>query len=494
MTTSSSYLQQGQEGLQERSKDLFASVMSGQIRARFITKHSDYRISDVPISVPAKLGRRGLSEVINHLLGREDNEEHIPFDFSIKDTLIRTPLSAFLAAHRLSAEAVQEIEYMPATTLSDEKDTIDTPAWVGCMTHSPGAHSVVAGCFDGTIQLIGSTSHAVEQSHQCHADPVRAVHRWSLPTERESKGSRSRSVVATASKDQTVKLWGVSEDSSNDQASGGKSKNKRGKAKSTLLVQPLARCVGHINSVEAVDLLHSGDTAVLLSGDWAGNIMGWNVQRCADDDNWTQVSEKEKKRRASDGAAVKAGSSADARTILSPIFTFKAHAQSVSALQVLEGTKTAFTASWDHSLKEWDIDRQDVVSVFTSGSKISTSVHANPSMGLVATSHTDGKIRLWDTRLGNASDSSASNCQSIINSTRSGVPQWVSQVQWHPDTATVFACTDYGGVLRVWDVRSTKVPLGEKDTHDGKALCTQWVGGSVFSGGSDCAVHATDFS
>eukprot|EP00605_Chrysophyceae_sp_TOSAG23-4_P002028 GSChrysophyteH1.ASY1.ANO1.2246.1 assembled CDS len=463
--------------------------MSGQVRARFITKHSDYRISDVPISVPAKLGRRGLSEVINHLLGREDNDEHIPFDFSIKDTLIRTPLSAFLAAHHLSAEAVQEIEYMPAATLSDEKDTIDTPAWVGCMTRAQGAQSVVAGCFDGTIQLVGSASHAIEQSHQCHADPVRAVHTWSLPAE----GSRLRSVVATASKDQTVKLWGVSEDDSGKkQTSGGKSKNKRGKAQSSHLVQPLAQCTGHINSVESVDLLHSNGTAVLLSGDWAGNIMGWNVQRCADDDYWTQVSEK--KRRVSRGENVGTGTSADAPTILSPIFTFRAHAQSVSALQVLEGTKTAFTASWDHSLKQWDMDRQDVVSVFTSGSKISTSVHANPSMGLVATSHTDGKIRLWDTRLGNASDSSASNCQSIINSTRSGVPQWVSHVQWHPETATVFACTDYGGVLRVWDVRSTKVPLGEKETHDGKALCAQWVDGSVFSGGSDCAIHATNFS
>ena len=183
----------------------------------------------------------------------------------------------------------------------------------------------------------------------------------------------------------------------------------------------------------------------------------------------------------------------------------------MSALQVLQqgitpgynnSTTTAFTGSWDHSLKQWDIERQDVMSVFTSGSKITTSLDANSLLGLVATSHSDGKVRLWDTRHGNVTDNSASNCQSITNDSKNAadIPQFVSNVKWHPTSSTIFACTDYSGIVRVWDIRSAKIPLGEKETHDGKALCSVWVtndddniSDSLFTGGSDCAVHATSF-
>ena len=74
--------------------------MSGQIRARFVTNHAEYRISDAPFAIPAKLGRKGLSEVINHLLG---GTEHQAFDFSINDVLVRVPLSTFLATNNMSA-------------------------------------------------------------------------------------------------------------------------------------------------------------------------------------------------------------------------------------------------------------------------------------------------------------------------------------------------------------------------------------------------------
>jgi NLE (NUC135) domain len=40
-----------------------------QVRVRFVTKVATLKVTEVPIAVPETLGRYGLSEVINHLLG-----------------------------------------------------------------------------------------------------------------------------------------------------------------------------------------------------------------------------------------------------------------------------------------------------------------------------------------------------------------------------------------------------------------------------------------
>ena len=42
----------------------------GLVQVRFKTKHAQYEVGEVPITVPLTLKRFGLSEVINHLLAR----------------------------------------------------------------------------------------------------------------------------------------------------------------------------------------------------------------------------------------------------------------------------------------------------------------------------------------------------------------------------------------------------------------------------------------
>ena len=64
-----------------------------RIRVRFTTRYNEYRVTDVAISVPLKLKRTGLSEVIHHLLGAESTEDSDEgfkaFDFKINDFLLR---------------------------------------------------------------------------------------------------------------------------------------------------------------------------------------------------------------------------------------------------------------------------------------------------------------------------------------------------------------------------------------------------------------------
>ena len=471
------------------------------MRARFITDHEEYRISDAPFAIPAKLGRSGLSEVINHLLGNE-GDSIVSFDFCIKDILVRVPLHRFLTANNISTEDIVQIEYMPASTLSDEKQTIDAPAWVGCLD-CRSAGQVLAGCYDGSVELLNANSKTVQHKLQAHADPVRSIASWAH-TAAGSRWSTSGLAFATGSKDQTVKCWSVTA-AAESGAKGKNSGKKMAAAPAAVSVQLVATLKGHTNSVEAVE--HWESRGLLLSGDWAGNLMAWNVRKVFAGDvdgdaNETRESDADepqagsrKRLKQRDGHA---GTAPYHVRTPSAVFTLKAHAQSVSAIQVAEdsdaGSARVFTCSWDHGLKVWDMDRQDVVAVYTSGSKICTSMHYNHHTSLVGTSHSDGKLRLWDVRQNHSSDS-ATSCQSIVNggTASSGSPQWVSQLRWHPSKSMVFGCTDYAGVLRVWDIRSTKVPMGQADTHDGKALCLDWADTTVFSGGSDCVVQATLF-
>lgn len=81
-----------------------------RIRVRFVTKFDEYRVTDVAISVPLKLNRAGLSEVVHHLLGTESTEdEPRPFDFKINDLLLRESLQSFMKKQLMNTEEVMEI-------------------------------------------------------------------------------------------------------------------------------------------------------------------------------------------------------------------------------------------------------------------------------------------------------------------------------------------------------------------------------------------------
>ena len=104
-----------------------------KVRVRFVTSHDSFRVTDAPFVIPQKLGRYGLSEVVNHLLS-SNSESAQPFDFSINGVLLRSQLKTFLRAHRTNLEEIVTIEYQPALSLSDESEVLETPAWVGSLS------------------------------------------------------------------------------------------------------------------------------------------------------------------------------------------------------------------------------------------------------------------------------------------------------------------------------------------------------------------------
>jgi ribosome biogenesis protein len=167
---------------------------------RFFSKYEKFRITDAPFAVPSKLGRYGLSEVVNHLLDSNDSPQ--PFDFAINGRLVRVSLKKFVVANRISTEDVITIEYMPAISISDESESAEVPAWIGCIeTKVDGL--VVAGCYDGKIQIVNKNGLEIVSAVAGHDEPIRAITSW------KSSQNLSSILVATASKDHSLKCWSL---------------------------------------------------------------------------------------------------------------------------------------------------------------------------------------------------------------------------------------------------------------------------------------------
>jgi len=48
-----------------------------EVLVRFVTHVADIRVPPTAISLPATLDRRGLSSVVNHLLGKGEHPAHV---------------------------------------------------------------------------------------------------------------------------------------------------------------------------------------------------------------------------------------------------------------------------------------------------------------------------------------------------------------------------------------------------------------------------------
>ena len=338
---------------------------------------------------------------MNHLL---ELEEHQPFDFLIQGKLVRVPLYKFIQNNRLSTEEIIVIDYFPAASLSDESENIDAPSWVGAIDSNSSI--VVSGCYNGQVKIYDTESLKEIGSLQAHEEPVRAVIVWEAPMPKGKGKAKGAPVhmLATASKDQTVKVW-----------------SSRGSANPASF-HLVATLQGHMSSVESLGRWASKDQ--LLSGDWAGHLYVWDLSAlAAGASDSSDSGAAKKKRKNSEGDATVAGT-----VELKPLFTIKAHGQSISGISSVDSTGTVLTCSWDHSLKAWDLERQDCVATLAS-SKVFTSLHrSSAAVGAegaveVLPSHPDGKVRLWEVRPGQE----ASSAKAVFGKSA----QWISQVMQH---------------------------------------------------------------
>lgn len=313
-----------------------------------------------PIAVPADIGRKGLSAVINHLLERgvtaDDDADNnnmedesslpaLPFDFILGSNrkLLRMGVEREARRSGLSLEEAIPITYFPAQEAPDMTgESEPLPDWISGMSFvSSGKKSLLCtATYDGSIQVY----HPATDDKNIVLEQV--------ATKAGVHGGPIKCLVSASDKDSTV--WIAS--GSMDHSLALHSMNPKTNSLTTF-----AKCTeGHASAIGSLDIW--GSNKLLASGDWDGGVCIWDFA-AEPEEAMEEEHTKKKSKTASKSASKKTTSKS-----LAPKYSIQAHSSKVSGIsfgnfekQQSDSTsqRHLITGSWDHSLKVWDIERQD---------------------------------------------------------------------------------------------------------------------------------------
>jgi ribosome biogenesis protein YTM1 len=457
------------------------------------------QVSTAPLAVPADIGRKGLSAVLNHLLGRsaakdddssssdedddgDDSDKASPLNFEFilagtNNRLLRKGVESEARQHGISLEEAVVITYFPASNvpqLSGQGETM--PDWVSCLSAPCDNQSVVvSGCYDGSINV-----YKRKDSEEATLTKVAFVAAATGPIKAMATANHANQVfVASASLDHTLNLHTYHSDDG---------------------LTPYGECIEvesdatTSNACTALDFTAPANSKLILaSGDGNGKISLWDVESGALEDH--ETSEKKKHKTSSSSK-----SKPSKREIAAMVIMDNAHSQMITGVSWGNHYKNASNAvqqshlisgSWDHAIKLWDVEKQNCLLTLNGSRVVSCLDTSYHSEGVVATGHPDCTIRLWDVRVNNDKPSA------IVadNTFRPSHKAWVTNVHWSQSNAYQLASTSHDGSVKIWDIRSSS-PLHTVRAFpkEEKGLCLLWEYGSssqgevMFVGGTDCII------
>lgn len=110
------------------------------------------RAHNVRLSVPNRVGKKGLRGILGHLLQTEKEER---WEFSISDEALRTTLGKFLERRRITTEKTVDVTYYKAIAREGEREKGMRfgEDWLSCVEIWEGG--VCVGGFDGMVTTSG---------------------------------------------------------------------------------------------------------------------------------------------------------------------------------------------------------------------------------------------------------------------------------------------------------------------------------------------------
>ncbi|EGW30971.1 uncharacterized protein SPAPADRAFT_62873 [Spathaspora passalidarum NRRL Y-27907] len=438
---------------------------TNQIKIKFFTNDEDesLHVSDSPLFVPVSLKRFGLSEVVNHLL-EKDNDTPIPFDFLIDGVLLRGSLEEYLTKHGLSNEAFLSLEYQRAILPPSFLASFNNDDWISSLDainlQSQAVTSsnlsitqakILSGSYDGIVRTY-NMSGKVEKQYVGHNAPIRAV-KWISPTR-----------IVSAGNDRQVRLWKTSheeiEDEDEDEPEEGKT---------------LAILEGHKAAV--VDLSVEYSTNRILTASYDQSIGFWStnykemqsIQPFEYDSNVISSSSKKRRKMALQDASIRRRS---------PLSLLEGHTQPVEAVIFDANDATVgYSVSQDHTIRTWDLVTSRCVDTRTTGYSL-LSLLQLPKQNLLVTGSSARHINLHDPRTTTEQTSTK-----LVGHTN-----FVVALSASPNNEHMFASASHDGTVKVWDVRSEKslYTITRQDGSKGKIFDVCWDGQiGIISGGED---------
>ncbi|KAL0575560.1 ribosome biogenesis protein ytm1 [Marasmius crinis-equi] len=323
--------------------------------------------------------------------------------------------------------------------------------WVSSITCSIPGHFLTAS-YDGYLRAFDYSKNTVF-STLVHSAPITSVCVVSRPA---SEGTPC--LIATASQDQSAQLTEVTLPS--DPSKKAESRN-------------LAKLHLHTAPVSSVASNASGSH--ILTSSWDTLIGLWDTSIPSSDEvPEPAVPERERKKRRKLN-----GVDENKPKRKAPSAVLKSHTARVSRASFGEGgqSNTAYSCGFDSTVRLWDVENGICTHTITASEKPFLDLTLTADGNSVAAASTDRTITLYDVR-----SSSAAN----VNSSLGSLP--------HPATPSAVAAGStthqvisgaYDGVVRLWDLRSTKSAMASFKVWDGqkKVLSVDWRKGIVGVGG-----------
>ncbi|KAF8343088.1 ribosome biogenesis protein YTM1 [Cantharellus anzutake] len=451
--------------MEDNTENATVSVQNVKV---FLSTQTQYKIPLQPYMIPATFRRYHLSQLINQVLALPNV---VPFDFLIEGDMVIGTVGDACNEKGLNAEETIKIEYIPSVLPPENISTIPTKEWVSSVSsQAPGLF--LAGFYDNMIRIYNE-SQEVLHTVGGHSGPISDAS-W-VPS-----SSSPPSLFLSSSYDTTARI--ISYDAiEND--------TPKSLASMHLHTQPISSARADSN----------GEFALTASWDQLIGLWTLKIPEAHEVHAPEQVIQTTSRKRRKLGKGNGFDSSdADSNVMRkAPEMVLKSHTGRVSkALFDPLGRKEAWSAGWDCTVRKWDVETGICLQTVTSSERVMMDLGISADAQKILAASADRNILMYST-----SDFGSKDTRPIA------MPQTSSPIALTTHTSSphhlIVAAQD--GLIRLWDVRSTKSPVasfsgfpqkGEGESPNEKppakpskkVICLDWGGKSgdlVLSGGEE---------
>ncbi|KAK5122496.1 ribosome biogenesis protein ytm1 [Meristemomyces frigidus] len=405
---------------------------TAQVRIHLKTRNSDIELPQDtgPILVSTELKRYQLSTLVNRLL---ETEKPIPLEFLINGQFLRTSIDEFLTQNGISAETTLSVEYVkalipPLYVASYEHDdwvsSVDvlsqsskTAQWAGDR-YNGSTQRILSGSYDGLLRVWNISSEVVATG-QGHTASVKAA-KFMSPTQVVSSGF-----------DRTLRLW----------------KYEDAEAAGAASLTPTLELYGHKASVDNIAVQAPSSRILSASADHTVGL--WSTKKAEGPAAPESLLPSANKRRKL----------SNAKTLpqRGPLSLLQGHQSQVSDVCFDEKDATvAYSSSWDHSVKTWDLTTSACVDTRTTAQSLFSICHL-PEASLLATGTVARHITLIDPR---------ASATTISAMTLRGHTNAVVSLARDPNSSYQLVSGSHDGTCKVWDIRSVRSEAGSERVGD----------------------------
>ncbi|KAI1783158.1 WD40 repeat-like protein [Ganoderma leucocontextum] len=417
------------------------------------TTQTPYPLPSQKFMIPATWKRYQLSQLVNKALSLP---KPVPFEFLVQGEVLRATLAEWCAEKGVGEVQTLEIEYFESVMPPQRMSSLPHEDWVSSISCQIPGYFLTAS-YDGAVRVF-DYSQKLLHTVSAHTAPVSSI--AVVP-------SHDSHLIASASHDLTAHLTRI-----DLSPIAGPSK-----------AQTLASLHLHTAPLSSVAANASGSH--ILTSSWDGLIGLWDTSiPTADEvpaDETAGGGDRKKRRKVTeDSEAVRPKRKA-------PAAVLKSHTARISRV-VFGRDGSAYSCGFDSTVRTWDVENGVCAATITASSKPFLDLALSQDGKTALAASTDRTVCQYDLR---ASTSSATT-PSVASLAHPATPSSIAVPQAGSANEHQLVTGAYDGVVRLWDLRSTKSAVAaftaweggkEKDGGPKKVLSVDWARGMVDVGG-----------